>query len=471
MKHFSFFVLTALVVFAFRIARGQTNLVVNPGFEDSTSGPPSRGCNSHLESGYHITKGWYQVGGSADFYNSAFSKGIRKTRLHKARSGQGRMGIVMGEQSRTSTRSYYREYIQTRLKEPLEPGALYSVSFYMVKDKRSVYYSPQAGACFTGVPVSADQLYNLPGASPQVTTSNYQILSESEKWSLVHGYYRAVGGERYLTLGNFNEDSPLQIKDKNAPPKLFTNDYGWYSYYYLDDVCVMEVDDTTSDNFREVMPKSEADKPFNNLVFVLDVSSSMKKEDKINKLKEGVDNFLSGLDTNEIISVITFDATPKVLVRHLKSAQKSKIITAIDSLKTGGGTNVNTAIQHAYSLLDSAYIPGGNNRVIVITDAGYQVSEHTKKIIEEHAQTEQAGFSTLVFDNIKYHSLKKLCRNNKGSYSNISSDITAQALANQAKERKINYYGPGRKKVYTYFTVRVVLVALIAGLIALKTIK
>jgi Mg-chelatase subunit ChlD len=445
--------------------------VLNPSFEDSTGGPPSRGCNKALQSGYHLTQGWYQVGGSADFYNSDLSKGIRNTRLHKARSGQGRIGLVMGERSRTSARSYYREYVQTQLKEPLKAGALYSVNFYIVRDKRSIFYAPQAGACFTGIPASTDASFNLRGSKAQVITKDYKSLTESEKWSLVHGYYRAVGGERYLTIGNFNEDSPLQMEDKKIPSKLFTNDYGWYAYYYIDDVCVAEVQDSTRDNFSYLMPKSEVDKPFNNLVFVLDVSASMKKDDKIKKLKTGVDNFLSSLDTNEIISVITFDASPKVLAQHLKSAKKNEIISAIDSLRTGGGTNVNVAIQRAYDLLDNAYIPGGNNRVIVVTDAGYQVSEHTRKIIEEHAQNRQAGFSTLVFDNIKYRSLKQLCSNNRGTYNNINSNTVDKALTAQAKERPINYYGPGRNKTYTYFTVRLALVAIIAALIATKVSK
>jgi uncharacterized protein YegL len=455
------------------IVFGQTQLILNPGIEDSVNTQPSSGRNKNFWFGYQLTKGWWQAGGSVDYYNSDFSTASRGVRVHKAHTGQGRLGIILGRAQSTNTpasQTGYREYAQTKLTKPMKAGALYSVNFYFVRDKRSVFYAPEIGVHFSNGMISAEYNYSMQ-ASSQVAASDYKSMVNSSKWTLAHGYYRAKGGENYLTLGNFKSETPLYIDDGKFVPAIIRNDFGWFAYYYVDDIYVYEVPDTLSDNYRSLLPKTIDAQPYNNLVFVLDVSASMQKDEKIKKLKEGVDGFISGLDTNEVISIITFDAMPKVLARHVKTSHGREIISAIDSLKTGGGTNVNGAIMKAYSLLDSSYIPGGNNRVILVTDDGFKVSDHTKATIEKHARDKKMGFSTLVFNDVKYHSLKKLCDKNNGTYSNMNNANTSLAINSQAKERKVDDYGPGRNKAYTYLSSRLITIGLLVGLIILAKVK
>jgi Mg-chelatase subunit ChlD len=472
-KRFAF-----LLLFPF-ISQAQVQLISNPGFEDSLRTEPSAGRNKHFYFGYMLTPGWWQAGGSVDYYNSDQSTAARGTRVHRARTGQGRLGIILGRDAAAAgggrgpaIGAGYREYAQTKLLQPMKPGALYSVNFYMVRDKRSRFYAPELGVYFSKNTVSAGDSYGIYLASSDVKASDYQTMTNSRRWTLVHGYFRAKGGEQYLTLGNFKPNTPLLMDgEKEYVPGVLRNDLDWFAYYYVDDLYVYEVPDSLHDEYNKVLPKTIADEPFNNLVFVLDVSSSMQKDGKIKMLKNGMDNFISTIDTNEIISVITFDAVPRVLARHVKSSYKNQIMSAIDSLKTSGGTNVNAAIAKAYNLLDSSYIPGGNNRVILITDAGFKVSDHTRELIEKHAKEEEMGFSTLVFDDIKYPGLKKLCQKNKGSYGNINDANATLALNAQAKERAVQDFGPGRNKAYTYLGMRMLMVGLLVGIIALTMAK
>lgn len=448
-------------------------LVGNPGLEDPQNSIPSSGRNKNFTYGWPLTQDWWQAGGSVDYYNSDISTAARGVRVHRAHTGQGRLGIILGRDHNSKTSSTdaaYREYAQTKLKEPMKAGALYSVSFYTVRDSRSRFYAPEIGIYFSQNAVSAAP-YTIYGAKAQVKANEYNTMSNSRKWSFVHGYFRAKGGEQYLTLGNFNPNTPLLLDgEKEYVPGVLRNDFDWFAYYYVDDIYVYQIPDSLESHYAKMLPQA-TEKPFNNLVFVLDVSSSMQKEGKIKMLKDGMDKFMSSIDTNEIISVVTFDAVPRVLAQHLKSSHKAEIISAIDSLKTGGGTSVNAAITKAYELLDSAYIEGGNNRVILITDAGFKVSGRTKEIIEEHARTKEMGFSTLVFNDIKYRSLKKLCKKNKGSYSNINEATTTTVLNSQAKEKEIEYYGPGRKKAYTYLGSRALMLGLLVGIIVLTSVK
>jgi uncharacterized protein YegL len=462
--------LVALLLAGASAPRAQ-NLVVNGSFDDSLSPIPSRGCNTKMVAGYPLTQGWYQVGGSADFYNSHLSKGPRKTSVHKARSGQGRIALVLGEDPAHSRWvREYREFVQTRLSQPLKAGALYSVNFYIVRDKRSVFYAAEAGAFFSGTPVAAGSGYRIGGAEAQVKTRSEPVLSASDRWQLVHGFYRANGGEQYLTLGNFADPVPSLVDGRSIPSKLFRNDYGWYAYYYIDDVVVYEVADSLSDN-RKNLPRSMEDEPYNNLVFALDVSGSMHKEDRLSSLKTAMRDFLASISPNEIISVVTFDASPKILLRHRLAGEAESILKAIDSLKTGGGTNVNAAIWKAYELIDSSYIAGGNNRVILVTDAGYQVSGHSKELIEKYARERDVAFSTLLLDKKEFRTVNRLCKKNRGNCVNVAAGNYASAFAGQARQRKIKWYGPGVNRRYTRFTTRLILFSIVAGIVWWKGIR
>lgn len=447
------------------------NLVVNGSFDDSISNVTPGKFSTKMTAGHQLTKAWYQVGGSVDFYNSDLSRGPRKTKVHKARSSQARIALVLGEDPGHSRWTKgYREFAQTRLAEPLKKDAIYSVNFYIVRDNRSVFHASEIGALFGERPEIAGPTYSFAHAA-QVKTSSYETLASSDRWQLVHGYYRAKGGEQYLTIGNFGDPIPQVIDGRNIPPKLFRNDYGWYAYYYLDDVVVYEVADSISDKPAAHMPASPEDMPYNNVVFVLDVSGSMQKDRKIEKLKSAVSQFLNSLPPNEVISVVTFDASPRVLARRLPAMQASRIMQAIDTLEPGGGTNVNAAIWKAYQLIDSAYIPGGNNRVILVTDAGYEVSDHSHQLITGYADNKSVAFSTIVFNDKKFPRVKRICEQNGGSYNSIGEGDAALALKKEAKTRKIAWYGPGRRKKFTYFTVRLVLVGILAGILAWRAVR
>ena len=447
------------------------NLVVNGSFDDSISNTPLGKFSTKMTAGYRLTKGWYQVGGSVDFYNSDQSRGPRKTKVHKARSSQGRLGLVLGEDPAHSRwTNGYREFAQTRLAEPLKKDAVYSVNFYIVRDNRSAFHASEIGALFGERPEMAGPNYTF-AHQASVKTSSYQVLSSTAHWQLVHGYYKAKGGEQYLTIGNFGDPLPLVIEDRNIPPKLFRNDYGWYAYYYLDDVVIYEVADSITDKPEKQLPVSVEDTPYNNLVFVLDVSGSMQKDKKIGKLKSAVSELLVSLPPNELISVVTFDASPRVLARRRPAVQANRIMQAIDTLEPGGGTNVNAGIWKAYELIDSAYIAGGNNRVILITDAGYEVSDHSRKLITGYADAKNVAFTTLIFSDKKYPRVKRLCEKNNGTYNNIGEADPALALKKEAKTRKINWYGPGRRKKFTYFTVRLVLFSIVAGIVVWRAAR
>jgi len=86
----------------------------------------------------------------------------------------------------------------------------------------SLYFSPNSISCSGCLLPYTPQINYL--GSPITDTLN---------WILISGSYTALGGEKYITIGNFNSDSNTSTAVVNP-----TGSGGTEAYYYIDDVYV-----------------------------------------------------------------------------------------------------------------------------------------------------------------------------------------------------------------------------------------
>ena len=116
---------------------------------------------------------------------------------------------------------------------------------------------------------------------------------------------------------------------------------------------------------------SDVDRPPMNLVFSLDTSGSMAGE-PIELLKETMRAIAASLRTGDVASIVTWsDTLAVVLDGHVVSGPSDPALLAeIDAISSGGGTNLNAGLVHAYDLAGSHFVAGGVNRVILISDGG-----------------------------------------------------------------------------------------------------
>lgn len=123
----------------------------------------------------------------------------------------------------------YSEYIQFTLREPLVAGKTYLFSFSASLADGSAYAVSGLGfyASNTKVDVKNNSFLEL---SPQVVNP---FIMQGKEWGTFTGAYVAKGGERYLTLGCF--ENYMDVK-KVIPE--FTNN-SRKAYYYIDDVSVV----------------------------------------------------------------------------------------------------------------------------------------------------------------------------------------------------------------------------------------
>ena len=126
-------------------------------------------------------------------------------------------------------RKKYREFLQVKLAEPLHRGTVYEFSMQIRLAFWSNCLLKSFGALFTKGGYKGP--YDAVKANMVDTVCLKGGLQKGFQWFEVKGYYKADGGEKYLTIGNF---APVIKKDMVRLEKLALS--ARESYYFVDEV-------------------------------------------------------------------------------------------------------------------------------------------------------------------------------------------------------------------------------------------
>ena len=167
---------------------------------------------------------------TSDCYNECSTNVSTSVPLNQAghlfaRTGKGYAGFV----TYTNGVLNHREYIQVKLTDSLIRDSVYCVRYYVSRGSNAQYAANGFSAYFSTTPVSCPVCF-LP-FSPQINY-NGTIVVDSIDWTEISGHFVASGGEKYLTIGNFNDDSHTNVLLVSPANSNIV------SYYYIDDVYV-----------------------------------------------------------------------------------------------------------------------------------------------------------------------------------------------------------------------------------------
>lgn len=156
------------------------------------------------------------------------------------RQGLGYAGLILCADPVNYTRSpRYNEHLQNELEAPLEPGKLYCCSFYTRLAQNSGFAVDGLGMLFSRDQIYFDKRGDAAQYQPQIENRMGNIIVETDQWVEISGLYRAEGGERYLTIGNFRALEETAIH--RIRTKLNTK-MDYFAYYYIDQVSVTPVE-------------------------------------------------------------------------------------------------------------------------------------------------------------------------------------------------------------------------------------
>jgi len=175
------------------------------------------------------------------------------------------------------------------------------------------------------------------------------------------------------------------------------------------------------------------DRPACNLVFLLDVSGSMKPVNKLPLVKQGMKLLLNRLDDNDHVAIVTYAGSSGVALESTSCKEKSTITSAIDNLNAGGSTNGAAGIEDAYRIAEKNFIKGGINRVVLATDGDFNVgitdNSDLVQLIQKKAKS-GIFLSVLGFGmgNLKDDKLEILADKGNGNYAYIDNLREAQKV-------------------------------------------
>jgi Mg-chelatase subunit ChlD len=125
-----------------------------------------------------------------------------------------------------------------------------------------------------------------------------------------------------------------------------------------------------------------------NLVVLLDNSGSMERADRVAIVREALGVLSHQLEPNDRISVVAFARTPRLWVDALPGDRSDELLERVGNLTPQGGTDLEAALELGYETARRHYLPGGMNRVILLTDGAANLGntnpEALRQIVERN---------------------------------------------------------------------------------------
>lgn len=177
----------------------------------------------------------------------------------------------------------------------------------------------------------------------------------------------------------------------------------------------------------------KAQLPKNNLVFLLDVSGSMNRPEKLALLKKGFRLLVNELREEDRVAIAVYAGAAGLVLPPTSGANKDQILDALNRLEAGGSTAGGEGINLAYKTAQEYFDPMGNNRIILATDGDFNVgvsdNDSLVKLIEEKRKS--GVFLTVLgfgHDNFQSDKMEKIANNGNGNFSFIDNILEAKKV-------------------------------------------
>jgi len=208
------------------------NLVPNPSFETYTACPQDLNIGNPDNTKY--APPWQMAtDGTPDYFNGCNTGNVGVPNnffgFQYARTGSAYMGLYVIIQQDINA----REYLTSPLISALISGENYYISMYVnlsrnhfASDRIGIYlsssYPDTMGVYDVNLGCACRNILQI----PQVENYPGNLITDTLNWVQVSGWFTALGGENYITIGNFSPDTLTTVLGNGT------------SYFYIDDICI-----------------------------------------------------------------------------------------------------------------------------------------------------------------------------------------------------------------------------------------
>lgn len=244
-------ILTILTTLVLTCATGQNNLVPNYSFEQISV------CPNRVSDAI----GWFspnKAGDGSNLYNTCQTSFPDVPYCFSGyqwpRSGNGFVGLVLFDDTTFPQLNWSREYAEIGLTDSLKKTKKYCVGFYTNTGDYNVWAIKNIQAVLT----KDSLLYNdinygpIPGVT--ITIESPSIIADTLNWTKVREVYSALGGENFISIGNFSQGSQVI---RHLEQQHYSTS-GTAGYYLFDDISVYEQPDFFAGNDTLINPSGNA---------------------------------------------------------------------------------------------------------------------------------------------------------------------------------------------------------------------
>lgn len=232
-------------------------------------------------------------------------------------------------------------------REKLPPGFFYfivSKEGYLTKEA-GVYVGPEISEIT--IPLSKDPKF----AAPPVPEPEPEII-------------------------DIAEELPKQEAQKQLDQQMVTEKVDPVVAKTIPELAAIPAENFDEDYFKDV-----------NVVFVLDISSSMKMGEKMELMKYSLNQLAAKLRPQDKMGLVTYSNTAEVFQSPTSGDHKEELQKSISNLKPLGMTAGGKGIKLGYKEVMKNYDPKKANMVIVITDGAFNKdSDDYEKTVQKYAK-------------------------------------------------------------------------------------
>ena len=169
------------------------------------------------------------------------------------------------------------------------------------------------------------------------------------------------------------------------------------------------------------------------LIFTIDVSGSMEREDRLELVKKSLRLLVDELRPTDEVGIVIYGSSGQVLLEPTSGEDKDEIKDAIDELRPGGSTFVADGLRLAYKMAVDNVEEGRITRVIVLSDGvgnvGDTGSESILRQVQEHVDR-GVTLTTVGFGMGNYNDvlMEQLANDGDGTYHYVDELSEARRI-------------------------------------------
>ncbi len=169
------------------------------------------------------------------------------------------------------------------------------------------------------------------------------------------------------------------------------------------------------------------------LVFTIDVSGSMAREDRLDLVKQSLRLLVDELGSNDKVAIVVYGDRGSVLLEATEARERGRILKAIDSLQPGGSTYVEDGLKLAYKLAVDEVEPNRITRVMVLSDGVGNVGNtghdsilrQVQEYVDQGVTLTTVGFGMGNYNDIL---MEQLANDGDGAYYYVDTLSEAQRI-------------------------------------------